>query len=319
MNRKTQRLYAGLCLAICGGFLIGTLRERFTAKPMSLPATPAPTPAEADALQQALGSYRAALTETTSDTERIAVAQKLSDLGLAAHHRDKGRGSIAIAAFEEAEAAFRSAKAWKRLALTNAIHAEALLLRGRTEEAIALWRETSAIVPRVSEADFAPTIQLQAGEFFLDRGRLFDARAVLTAAQSAFAAQNDRKGVAHCRRYLGGAALEEGDVQTARRELSASLQALTALKDEPTIAAVQGTLGDVALREGDWSEAERRYASGSELLAKNRAGFLECSIPRTSERPFPCSESHGRSGDAGDGKCAASGGFRRVPSPALIL
>ena len=281
-SRPVRHLLAALCLTACVGFLSGTLIERFTAKtarrvePAALPTQPSPLTGsgnlvgknpftasdaqgmEAGDYEAALGRYRADLAVAETEIQQLAIADKLHEIGLSAHMRDKGQGRVAIAAYEEAITVYRRLKRLDRLESVLPDLADDVLLRGDRKRALDSWTETMTL-PGVSQnAD----ILVRAGDFRRAIGDYSQAENLLNRALSlSREAQNDRLS-AHALRYLGAVQSDFGQYTKAVVSLSESARLLAKIGEMETRAAVLGTWGDALLRNGDTAGATALYQEG---------------------------------------------------------
>ena len=107
---------------------------------------PAAQAMEAGDYQRALGYYLSALADAHTPAQRKDIADKLHALGLSAHMRDKGKGSITVSAFEEAIRLYHALGAVADEAATQLDLAESYKLRGeRAEAAKALHPALAAV------------------------------------------------------------------------------------------------------------------------------------------------------------------------------
>jgi|GEM_PF-2643320 hypothetical protein len=292
--RAGRRGIALLCLAACGGFLYGTIRERVTRGTTAPAAPPAPahgvkaTPAaappgsgdltgtaaagtnlftapaaaamEAGDYEAALGRYRADLAVARTDAERLALADKLREVGLSAHMRDRGQGRVALAAYEEALTVYRAQAAGSRLAAALPDLADAALIRGEREMAKAAWDEALTLPETRKDAG----LLARAGSFRQALGDYDGAESVLKTALALHRAEHDDRGAGHALRYLGALNVELRRYDTAKAQLaeSARLLAKVGPTEAETRAAVLGTWGDALLGEGNAAGAERLYREG---------------------------------------------------------
>lgn len=269
--RPIPRVAALLCLTVTVGYLAGTLQERQSRPVVAVtpaaflpPNVPVATDAEAADFEWVLGRLRSEMTAAKTDAERIALAKEMHQVGLKAHHQDKGQGRVAVAAYEEALLVFGQVGERQQFATVMMDLADAVQILGDQQRAQECWRQAleqgKAATP--TDPNWLPQCQMRYGEFCRTSGDYKTARTTLETALQQLRTNKSDAGTAHALRHLGTVYSDTGDYVAAKKSLNESIALFTNLGEVNTRAAVQGTLGDVYLREGHIAEADRLYQEG---------------------------------------------------------
>ena len=118
---------------------------------------------------------------------------------------------------------------------------------------------------------------LMAGVLAFAEGKVAEARAHLQRAEAAFAAEGDRRRLAHCRSELAKALLQAGALSEATTALQAALVDFTELGDPRGEARCHMGLALLARAQGDLATVERRLAQAQDGYerAGTRLGVAE--------------------------------------------
>lgn len=173
--------------------------------------------------------------------------------------------------FERGLALLGSSDARKRIdALHN--HGDVLVMLGRTDDALAAFREMLAIAYRLDLRAKGGAAHNRIGRLFRAMGSLAEARLHLETALSLFQSVGDNRGVAACHDDVGMLLWTKGEYDDALERMSTALEMRRQIGDRRSIALSLHNMGVVWRDRGQPARAEE--ALGSSLQIRREIGDL---------------------------------------------
>lgn len=285
MNRRTRSALIAFPLVLATTLLVWNRGRHFEAQ--THPALTAPgdllqgdaytAPAaqamEAGDYQRALGYYLAALADANDDFQRSDIADKLHALGLSAHMRDKGKGSIAISAFEEAILLYHELGASTDEAATQLDLAESRKLRGERAEASKALDAAQALSAKIDDPGLRSNVLFSLADFKLGAGETQEASTLYRASLKLREQVKNPEAIADCLTGLGRVADDEKRLDEALTFYTRSEKILAGIGKTATRAAVLGWHGDTLVKQGKLSEAEALYKEGLGVWEARGQGY----------------------------------------------
>ena len=168
------------------------------------------------------------------------------------------------------------ADAFRRM---NALHnfGDVLLILGRTEEALAAFKEMHRLAYVLSCMGKAGAAQNRIGRLYRDTGSLQLARKHLDAGLALFSADLDQRGIAASHDDIGKLLWIQGQYDEALASMSVALEMRRDINDERSIALSLNNMGLVWMDHGDMQKAREAFEASLQLRRKNsdRIGISE--------------------------------------------
>ncbi len=144
-------------------------------------------------------------------------------------------------------------------------HGDVLVLLGRTDEALAAFREMQRIAYRLGLLAKGGAAHNRIGRLYRDTGSLGPAQRHFEAALSLFASAGDQRGVASCRDDIGRLLWVRGEYEAALAEMRNALEMRKLLGDGRSIALSLNNIGLVWRDHGQVSEAREALESALKI------------------------------------------------------
>jgi tetratricopeptide (TPR) repeat protein len=144
-------------------------------------------------------------------------------------------------------------------------HGDVLLLLGKTDEALAAFRQMLGIAWRLQLKGKGGAAHNRIGRVYRDTGALAPARKHFDTALDLFAAVNDERGVAACHDDIGKLLWVRGEYDAALKQMKTALEMRKRLGDRRSIALSLNNIGLVWMDHGRAANAAEAFEAALKI------------------------------------------------------
>jgi tetratricopeptide (TPR) repeat protein len=224
--------------------------------------------AEIYAAQGRYADARSALEESASIYQKLEVVHDVAEARAPLGHLLATLGQVDAAdkELQEAERLVREAKAEGILPEILLGQAEVAHLRGRPEEAAALFEEANVKANLSGQKEVAVESRIELGRLYLEQGKLPNAERLLQRTRQEAAQARLRPLEAETTAALAEVLLARGDAEGARRETAEAIRLAERFAGRPVMFAAHATSGRALEKLGRAPEAAEAYAKAALAL-----------------------------------------------------